>query len=329
MHHRFTSLARVCVPLFGLTCVPSVNALGPPGGLDRSDGLVVPNVAVVQLDRVAREWASSASATTALNVSVRAGGASELVVPPGGIVPYEVVGLLSDDRNEGLALVGFDLIFNGGPLPHADIPTDEPTPGCDNPMINFTRPWGITNPDSPCPPACGFGGTIINGALVQVGGGQNTIRNTPGNAPFPIGPVLLGVAQPGGCGPAVLVTGSFTAPSVPGVYTLMLRNMFGNIIKEGETGEPFWVTQAALVGRVDDLVVVVQDSAFPGLVRRSEPTGAAPSQLGAFPRIEPSACPGAPGCPIPTVSQWGLVVAALLLLTGARIAFRRTAGHCE
>ena len=48
--------------------------------------------------------------------------------------------------------------------------------------------------------AFGIGGTAINGNLVQVGGAQNTINRTPDIAPFPIGPVLLGVARPSGCG---------------------------------------------------------------------------------------------------------------------------------
>lgn len=268
MYQRSVLTIGFCISLLALIHPTTVRGLEPTGDGPRGSHPVRVDAAAVRLDRVAREWASSAAPTTALNLSVRSGGANDVVVAPGGAVSYEVIGLLSDDRNEGLALFGFDLIFDGGPLPHANIPTGVPAPGCDHPMIYFTRPWGITNPDSPCPPACGFGGTIIGGVLVQVGGGQNTIRNVRENAPFPIGPVLPGVAQPGGCGPGVLVTGSFIAPSAPGTYTLMLRNQFANVIREGQTGDPFWASEAASPGAIDDLVVVVEQPVrVPTLVR--------------------------------------------------------------
>ncbi len=203
-----------------------------------------------ELDWVADVLAGSSVTASELQVSVRASGSNRIVVAPGDDVRYEVFGLLSDDANEGLALVGFDLVFDGGDLTPADQPRGVPTPGCDNPMANFTVPWGITNP-------VGFGGTVIEGDLIQVGGGQNTINNTPDNAPFPIGPVLPGVAKPSACGPAVLVTGRLTVPDVPGLYTLSAMNIFANVIVEGESGERYWATAAAGIGVVDDLVIVV------------------------------------------------------------------------
>src|SRR5262249_53442198 len=150
-----------------------------------------------------------ATTPSLLNISVQSGGVNHIVVQPGQSVPYDVIGLLSDDNNQGVDLVGFDLHFTGGPLAQAALPTSDPNSGCENPMIHFTIPWGITNP-------AGFGGTIINGDLIQVGGGQNSINNTPDNAPFPIGTVLLGVAQPSGCGATVLVHGTLVAPSIQG-----------------------------------------------------------------------------------------------------------------
>ena len=134
----------------------------------------------IALDRVAVLLSASATVEAELHVSVESGGSNSATVAPGAVVSYEVVGVLSDDANEGLALFGFNLVFDGGDLAPADTPAGEPTPGCDNPMVNFTIPWGINNPG-------GYGGTVIDGDLIQVGGGQNTINNTPDNAPYPNG----------------------------------------------------------------------------------------------------------------------------------------------
>lgn len=118
-------------------------------------------------------------------------------------------------------------------------------------MIYFTKPWGSTNP-------AGFGGTVVNGDLIQVGGLQNTIRNTPDYAPDPIGPVIIGVAQPSVCGPTIIVTGGLVAPFEDGTYTLALKNLFANVIREGEDGSgAFWVTEAAMSGTVQNLTITV------------------------------------------------------------------------
>ena len=99
----------------------------------------------------------------ALDIWVQAGGESAITVGPNCEVPYYVVGELTDVPNMGLALAGFDLEFDGGALSYANAPTSTT-------MGNFVIPDGITNPD-------GYGGTIIDGKLIQVGGGQNTIMN--------------------------------------------------------------------------------------------------------------------------------------------------------
>ncbi len=207
-----------------------------------SDGLL--------LTRVGNLLANRGTPSTLLNLTIESRGSDAITVLPGAEVGYEITGVLTDDANQGLALFALTLVFDGGDLPQANEPTGEPTPGCDNPMINFTRPWGITNP-------AGFGGTPINGDLVQVGGGQNTINNTPDNAPFPIGPVLTGVAQPGGCGPAVLVTGTFTAPETEDTYSLMAVDVGGNVITEDATGVPFWTVTPFGVGTVTSLSITV------------------------------------------------------------------------
>lgn len=189
------------------------------------------------LDSVADLLVGRATGATTLRLSVTSGGRKWIRVAPGSPVRYQVVGLLTRHENEGLALFGLTLVLDGGDLIQADEPTGEPTPGCDNPMINFAIPWGITNPD-------GFGGTVIGGDLVQVGGAQNTINNTPDNAPYPIGSVLTGVAKPSGCGRVVLVTGTLIAPNELGTYALSITDAFANVIRAGETGEPFWATES-------------------------------------------------------------------------------------
>lgn len=223
--------------------------------------------------------ASVANATD-LNVSVEACDGNSITVAPGCEVDYSVLGVLSDDLNEGLALVGIDLELvdsvgdNAGALSAANNPTA-------GPMANFMIPDGITNPDSPCPPNCGYRGTEIGGALIQCGGGQNTIKNFEDaeglNADFPLGMVITGLAKPLACGSdtdcltetsvcrlggceQVILTGKLIAPTLAGTYTLQASNIFANVIAQGETGNPFFKTLAAGVGSVTSLEIIVDDS---------------------------------------------------------------------
>lgn len=217
----------------------------------------------------------SAAQATDLNVSVQCGANNMMTTGPGCTVNYTVVGELSDMLNEGLALAGFDLQLvqpNGGPnppqagnLPQANAPSSAP-------MSAFNRNEGITNP-------AGYGGTLVSGKLLQCGGGQNTIMNgqvpcvTNGDcpsgstcqvgglcspvAPYPVGTVITGVAKGS---PEVLLTGSFTAPNTPGTYELRLTNLFANVIRQGEDGNPFWATEQANAGTIANLTVVVDNS---------------------------------------------------------------------
>jgi hypothetical protein len=198
------------------------------------------------LTALALAAAGSAASAANLNVSVTSGGSNNITVPPGCVVTYSVSGQLSDTNNEGLALVGFDLDFTGGALTQANVPTTVP-------MNNFVSPLGINNP----PGAAGYGGTVIDGNLVQVGGGQNTIKNVVTNAPFPIGEVITGVAHTS----VELVSGQLTAPANTGTYTLMALNVFANQIKDGETGNVFWKTEACGVGSISNLTINVQEGA--------------------------------------------------------------------
>jgi hypothetical protein len=174
-----------------------------------------------------------------LSLNVHSGGQNIITVAPGATVDYAVTGLLSDNENEGLAMFAFDLSFDGRPLKQADAPTKQP-------MLNFAIPRGMNNP-------AGFGGTVKNGALVQVGGAQNTINNT--FAPYPNGSVITGVAKNT---PVVLVTGQLRAPYRNGTYHLKLSSLTANVIKKGETGVPFWRVDPVEAGKIVDLTIVVK-----------------------------------------------------------------------
>lgn len=181
----------------------------------------------------------AAGAATDLNLSAESGGRNLVIVTPGAAVNYAVVGELSNNGSKGLAMVCFDLSFSGGPLSAASTPTS-------NPMKNFASPQGLSNP-------AGFGGTLVGGSLVQVGGAQNTINNA--FAPKPIGSVITDVAQAGT--PQVLASGTLTAPTQCGTYTLAISNVMGNVIRAGETGVPFWAVDPAGVGSTSNLTVEV------------------------------------------------------------------------
>lgn len=180
---------------------------------------------------------------TNLDLRIQSGGQGSVTVSPGAVVPYTVVGELSDGLSAGLALFSVDLSFSGGALTPASVPGAAP-------MLNFRTPAGLNNP-------AGFGGTVKGGQLLQVGGGQNTIKNT--FAPFPNGTVITGVAQQGS--PITLVSGSLTAPSQPGSYTLTASGLVANVIQAGADGNPVWKVEPAGSGTLLGLTVNVQSSA--------------------------------------------------------------------
>ena len=110
------------------------------------------------------------SAASDLDLRLQAaGGATTVTASPGEALTYEVLGELTDANHQGLAFFAFDLAFDGGALVQADAPTSAA-------MLNFATPLGLNNP-------AGFGGTPSQGALLQVGGAQNTINQTFAAAP--------------------------------------------------------------------------------------------------------------------------------------------------
>jgi hypothetical protein len=175
-----------------------------------------------------------------LNLALKSGSSSTVIVGPGRNAPYQIVGTLSDNASAGLAYFSLDLAFSGGPLQPASNPIGAP-------MNQFALPLGLTNP-------AGFGGTPVGGQLKQVGGAMNTIRNTFASAP--IGSVIPNLALPGSS--QVLVTGSLTAPYEVGSYTLSASNLKANVLRTGQTGVPFWKVDKASAGTVSNLNVSVQ-----------------------------------------------------------------------
>lgn len=181
---------------------------------------------------------SSTAIASDLDVTVHSNGSSSLTVAPGAVVPFTVTLELGDSATDGLAGFSLDLSFDGGPLTAATAPSSGPT-------LAFRSPEGFSNP-------AGFGGTLISGALRQVGGGQNTILNT--FAPQPVGSILFDVAQPGNG--LVVLTGTVQAPTEGGSFTLTATNVLANGIVADQFGFPFYAVEA-LTPHVTDLVITV------------------------------------------------------------------------
>jgi hypothetical protein len=188
---------------------------------------------------VLASWLGAAHATD-LNVRTLSNGGSLIHVAPGATVTYSLQGELSDGASAGLALFTCDLSFTGGPLIPLGVPSSAP-------MDNFNTPKGFVNPT-------GFGGSLIGGNIVQVGGGQNTIKNAV--APTPNGTVIQNVAQFGS--PITLASGQVTAPYVCTSYTLTPFNVKANVIRAGQAANPqFWKVDDASNGIESPLTVVV------------------------------------------------------------------------
>lgn len=193
--------------------------------------------------------AASSAPASELNLRVTSELSSQVIVAPGTIVNYEVRAKLTDTDNQGLAAILFDASFDGGPLAAMNTPSLPP-------MAQFVLPAGITNP-------AGFGGTQIAGALVQVGGIQNTIGNTVAHAPYPVGSISVHVARDV---EAVVASGSLTAPLTAGVYLVTLSNPIATAITAAATGDPFWQVQPVGAGTVTALTIEVSASPLPPAV---------------------------------------------------------------
>ena len=182
--------------------------------------------------------ATPAALATDLNIAVTSGGSGSLVAAPGAQVPYTVTLELGDASTDGLAGFAFDLVFDGGDLGAATAPANGPT-------LAFRSPTGFSNP-------AGFGGTLIGGNLVQVGGAQNTIQNF--FAPQPSGAVTIGVGQPGSS--VLVLSGTLQVPTEGGTFTLSVANAVANAIEAGQSGFPYYAVEALDVVSADLVVTV-------------------------------------------------------------------------
>lgn len=155
-------------------------------------------------------FASAAMAQVDMTLDVRAcgiAGGNSINVPadPGCEFTYAVVGELSNAPNQGLATVGFPLVYTGGDLARGNAPTELP-------MRNLAIPDGLNNPVNGVLDAIGFGGTPVRGHLLQCGGAQNTLGNEAGpGIDYLIGTPILNVAK--SSSPEVLMTGSISVPA--------------------------------------------------------------------------------------------------------------------
>lgn len=219
----------------------------------------------------------STAMASSMTVRVLSGGSNSVEVLPGETVNYEVVALLGDDSNQGLALIGFDLSFDGGDLAQASAGAS---------LRSFVIPEGITNPR-------GYGGTDNvpgrDGDLVQVGGAQNTINNVDTNAPYPLGAVVFNLGQ----SELVVATGSLTAPQVEGPYTLAISAIFANAIKlDQPAGIDFWVVEEVTPTSGENLSIFVTscvlDSSAPSncAVDASQPSAPDGSNPAGLDRID-------------------------------------------
>lgn len=182
---------------------------------------------------------SVAAAQTTLQLEVSTAQGPVVHVLAGATVDYQVTGLLGGDASQGLCMFAFDAAFDGGDLDQMAAPAA-------GTIQEFVSPRGFNNP-------AGFGGTPRTGDLLQVGGAMNTIANQ--FAPTPSGIVVTGF---GDGAPAVLATGSLTAPAAAGTYTLSLSDGFANAL-ESQDPTGFWRVRPVDVLQPTALTVVVLD----------------------------------------------------------------------
>jgi len=117
-------------------------------------------------------------------------------------------------------------------------------------MANFDRKdtaapgftnYGLTNP-SGSPNISGYSGTCDgNNGLLQIGGGQNTIGNTVGGAPYPIGAVDN---DKGNNGWEVIATGTVDVSLVDDQHLILTPDtVFANTLDNYAGGSPYAVSE--------------------------------------------------------------------------------------
>jgi hypothetical protein len=222
-------------------------------------------------------------ATTAMGASLQVRVVTNAAAPDGqggtapvsASVPVFVQARLDGGgapTSSGLALIGLNVdVTPGGGAADADL--------CDtggflllSPVameafdrVDYPGTWhnkGLTNPSASAN-LSGYSGTCDGaGALRQVGGGANSIGNTPGGAPYPIGDSSgsAGVQIPTGIGNGgwtTIAEGDIDASSLTGAqtWTISANTAFANTINNGQTQAPYAVSEATPVTIVGSLLI--------------------------------------------------------------------------
>jgi hypothetical protein len=181
-----------------------------------------------------------AGGTVALDLSSSHNGGS---VAPGAIIDWTVTATVSSGDNLGLAGVVLDLIQAPANPRLIEIAQADAVPSG---MENFSVPAGISNFGEAGAPTGYVGvqrGVPGGKNLIQIGGSQNTL-GVPGVAIGTNVNVISGVGQ---IGPQVIASGSFAAPSAPGVYAYSLTNAVANVIDQINSPPGFSSVSAATV----------------------------------------------------------------------------------
>jgi hypothetical protein len=213
---------------------------------------------------VAALIAAPAFAVTTLTLSVESDGNSAVSAAAGATVDVQIVGVLSGDATDGLALFGTNLTNTGtAAIDLADQAGFLLTAPAGD-VEQFDRNLGVTNPPGPVPGPTGFSGTD-DGAdgLLQIGGGQNTIGNS-GPTLYPVGSVVTGVANSS----AVLASGTITVPGGAAdgeTIVLELNTVFANTIDVGQSG-PVYNVSAADTAVGGSLTITVGGGGCPGFL---------------------------------------------------------------
>lgn len=150
-------------------------------------------------------------------------------VMPGAAIHWAIQFSVSSDDNAGLALLVVDFAQASANPAKFDIP---PANGVPPALTNFSCPAGISNRGE-SNPATGYTGVQRGSAgeknLRQIGGAQNTFGEArpAGSDAAENAIVSAGV---GHAGTMTLASGTFTAPTTPGVYVYQLENPVANVL---------------------------------------------------------------------------------------------------
>ena len=159
-------------------------------------------------------------------------------VAPGEQIDWTIRAFVSEEANNGLALISVDLEQDPANPELFDIPPGDSAPAG---MEDFDRPDGLTNPVQGDPWGSGYGGIQAGDEgqrnLSQIGGSQNTF-GVRGPCLGPNQDVCLGqdVHVDEGVGQSlsgqVMATGSFNAPATNGTYTFYIESAIANTLDQ-------------------------------------------------------------------------------------------------